>query len=96
MGEIDEIAQNTQEQIEAMKQAMLEVGELYKLTFDTPAGKKVLEHLTNMTKGSALNGNDMLDINASVAASEFMFIREGQDTVIRFINKMITFFKENK
>ncbi len=93
---MDEIEQNTQEQLEEMKRAMLEVGELYHITFDTPAGQKVLEHLTKMTCGSSLTGNDMMDANASVSAAEFMCIREGHNQVIRFINKLITFYKDQK
>ena len=93
---IDEVEQNTQDQMEEMKQATIRVGELYHTTFSTPAGMKVMEHLTNMTCGSSLTGNDMMDSNAQVKASEFVFIREGQDTVIRFINKLIKFYKENK
>ena len=93
---MDEIEQNTDEQMQAMRRAMLEVGELYHITFGTPTGMKVLEHLTNMTCGSSLNGNDLMDANASVSAAEFMFIREGQDTVVRFINKMMKFYKESK
>ena len=93
---MDEIDRHTNEQMEAIRRATLEVAELYHTAFNTPAGQKVLEHITNMTCGSSLNGNDMMDANASVSASEFMFIREGQDTVVRFINKMIGFYKEQK
>jgi hypothetical protein len=94
---IDEIEQNTTEQMDAMRNAMLEVAELYYFTFNNhTTGEKVLEHLTNMSNGSSLNGNDMMDANASVGPSDFMFIREGQDQVIRFINRMINFYKESK
>lgn len=93
---MDEVEQNTQEQMEEMKRAMLEVGELYHTTFESPVGIKVKEHLTKMTSGSSLNGNDMMDANASVSAAEFMFMREGQNQVVRFIDRIIKFYTENK
>lgn len=93
---MDEIEQNTADQMAAMKLAMLQVAELYHLTFGTPTGQKVMEHLTDMTCGSSLNGNDMMDVNVNVSPTEFMLIREGQDMVVRHINKMIKFYKEQK
>ena len=93
---MDDIEQNTQDQMAVMRQHMMNTGELYAHTFDTPTGKKVLAHLTAMTYGSSLNSNDMMDANAKVSATEFMCMREGQDSVIRYINRIITFYKENK
>lgn len=92
----DEIEQHTAEQMEEMRRAVLTLSEFYNLTFSTPTGLKVLEHLTDMTCGSSLNSNDMMDANASVQAAEFVFIREGQNNVLRYIKRMIAFYKEQK
>ena len=86
----------TDEQIEEMKEAMRKHAELFYMTFGTEPGMKVLEHLKKLSNQSSLQGNDFGDANVSVSASEFMFIREGQDQVIRYLDRMVQYYKENR
>ena len=86
----------TDEEIAAAQKAMRDVAELYFLTFGTDTGQKVLEHFDNVAKQSSLQSNDFMDAQVNLEAGDFMFMREGQDQVIRFIHRMINFYKENK
>lgn len=85
----------TDEQIQQSKNAIREVAQLYHMVFTSEQGFKVLQHIDNMTKGSSLSGNDMMDANVNVSPSEFMFMREGQDQVVRHIARMIKYYQEN-
>lgn len=93
---MEDISTNSEEQMAAAIRTMVEVAELYEYTFNTESGMKVLEHLNNMTSLSSLQANDMMDAQVEVAPSDFMFIREGQDQVVRFIVRMMQFYRENK
>jgi len=92
---MDDMGTVTDEQIRNTMVAMREVAQLYNTTFKSETGQKVLKHLTDMTEGSSLSGNDLMDANVNVSPSEFMFIREGQDQAVRFIKRMIKYYEEN-
>jgi len=94
---MDSLANNDdylkQVQIEQVKRASF-----YYNLFTSPHGKRVLEDLEKECSCSHLTGNSMMDFNADVAPSEFMFLREGQNLVLRYIKRLIEFYsnKENR
>lgn len=92
---MDDFNTPTDEQVQQAKNAIKEVAQLYHIIFTSEQGQKVFAHLNNMTKGSSLSGNDMMDANVNVSPSEFMFMREGQDQVVRHIARMLKYYQEN-
>jgi len=66
----------------------------FHLIFDNIEGKEVIEHLESMASASGLSGNSMMDIQAEINPADCMFIREGQNQVIRYINAMIKYHKD--
>lgn len=79
-----------------MQQEFTNIAEQYFRTFGTPYGIKVLEHLTTMLDASCLSSNEMMTSDVNVNPSDFVFIREGQNQVIRYLKMMINFYKDNK
>jgi len=75
---------------------MLKLSEQYHGVFNSPHGEKVLEDLKQQCEGSCLSGNGMFDINVSLNPNDFMMLREGQNSVIRYIERMITFCKNKE
>ena len=72
------------------------IAEYYYHTFETPHGKKALEHLEGLVDISVLASNPMIDIQADVNPSDFVFMREGHNQVVRYIKTMIKYYKENR
>lgn len=93
---MDEIQQNTDEAMKEMHDKLKLAAEYYHLTFGTDTGKVVLSHLKEMTAGSTLSGNDMIDVSVNINPSDLVFMREGQNQVVRYITKMIKFYGDNK
>lgn len=93
---MDEIEMETQRQIADMKAAIKVRSQYYHLAFKTKSGKKVLELLDDMTTvQSSLCVNELMDADGTVTPEGAMYIREGQDQVIRYIKRMIKFYEEN-
>lgn len=93
---MDEINTNTENTLKKMNRDLRKKAELYHLTFNTDTGKEVIKHLETMTSLSHLAGNDLMDVSVNVSPSEFIFMREGQGQMLRYIKMMLKFFKENK
>ena len=72
------------------------LAEQFYIVFNSKAGKKVLEHFKEMTDCSVLTPNHMCDGQGEVTPSDFVFIREGQNQVIRYIERLKTYYKENR
>lgn len=87
---------NTEAALKEMNHNMRIKAEHYSLTFNTDTGKEVMKDIKYMTSLSSLSGNDMMDVSVNVNPSDLMFIREGQNQVIRYIEMMIKFYKDNK
>lgn len=93
---MEEIQTNTEKALKEMNKILRLKAEHYSLTFKTDIGKVVMDDLKSMTALSSLSGNDMMDVNVNVNPSDLMFIREGQNQVIRYIEMLIKFYGENK
>ncbi len=49
-----------------------------------------------MTKDlSSIAPNEMMDIQSNLTVEQIQLIREGQDQVVRYIQNMVRFYKEN-
>jgi len=65
-------------------------------TFNTESGKKILVYFDNVASQSVLSGSPMMDAQTSVNPAEFVFMREGNNQVIRYIKQLINHYKENR
>jgi hypothetical protein len=77
-------------------QALLNLSENYYHTFKEGPGKKVIDDLNNIIELSCLSPNGAMDFQAEISPEQLMFMREGQNQVIRYIKQMIKYFKENR
>lgn len=59
------------------------------IIFKSDQGKVVLGYLANQCAVGHLDGNHFMDMNAQLNPDQFMFLREGQDSVFRHILRMI-------
>ena len=85
----------TEDQFKEMQADLLNISGIYHHAFGTDHGKVVLKHLKDMTALSNLSTNNMMQADVNVNPSEFMFMREGQNQVIRYIETLINYYKEN-
>ena len=76
--------------------AFRELSEYYFYAFETGPGAKVIEDLERLLSESCLSVTGAMDFQANIAPEQLMFIREGQNQVVRHIKKMIQYYKENK
>jgi len=93
---MDDIDTNTAEALKTMNRELRKQAEFYHLTFNTDTGREVMKHMESMTSVSHLSGNDLMDVSVNVSPAEFVFLREGQCQVIRYIKTMIKFYEENR
>jgi len=62
--------------------------------FTSPEGKQILNFLKDQTSDlSCLSHNTLLSGNISLNPAEFVFLREGQNSIIRYIEMMIKNFE---
>lgn len=88
----------TREFFKRQAMGMSKKASFYYNLFTSPHGEKVLDDLEKECNGSYLTGNSMMDCNMDINPNEFMMLREGQTSVLRYINRMINFYsnKENR
>lgn len=87
--------QDKDQMVEASK-ALLNLAEYYYHAFGDGPGEKVLQDLTQLTELSCLSPNGAMDFQAEISPEQLMFIREGQNQVIRHIKQMMKYYKENR
>jgi len=87
--------EDSKEWLEANR-SLLNLSEYYYHAFGDGPGAKVLQDLTQLTELSCLSPNGAMDFQAEISPEQLMFIREGQNQVIRHIKQMIKYYKENK
>lgn len=73
----------------------LNISEYYYHTFNNGPGEKVLEDLSELINLSFLSPNKVMDFHAEIKPEQLMFIREGNNQVIRYIKNMIKYYQEN-
>lgn len=80
----------------ALQQDQIKMAGTFHRLFKSTDGATVLALLKSETDRSALSGNILMDGDSNVNPAEFMFIREGQNSVVRFIDKMLKYYEGNK
>lgn len=89
---MDEIQAN----IDKLKNDQIKLAGTIHRLFNSPDGEVVMKLLKTETDKSSLSGNLFMDGEANVNPADFMFIREGQNSVVRFIENTIKYYKEYK
>lgn len=89
---MDEIQAN----IDKLKNDQIKLAGTIHRLFNTSDGKVVLDLLKTETNRSSLSGNMFMDGDANVNPSDFMFMREGQNSVVRFIENTMKYYGEYK
>jgi len=84
------------EEIKQANDEFIKIASAYHTIFLSDQGKIVLKDLSNICNTSHLSANVMMDSQANVNPSEFMFLREGQDSFLRYIFRMIKIWEDNK
>jgi len=82
--------------IAAIRDDQIKMAGTFHRLFNSTDGQTVLALLKNETNQSCLSGNILMDGDSNVNPAEFMFIREGQNSVVRFIDKMLKYYGEYK
>ena len=83
-------------QWEAVARDNLKISGQFHVVFNTVEGKAVLAQLEALTAISNLSSNAMFDVQAELNPADCSFVREGQNQVIRYINRMLKYYSENK
>ena len=79
--------------IEKQKDDLLQTAEYFYHAFKSPTGKKVLELLKSCTIDISVLDVQISDANGNMNPNEFVFMREGQNQIIRFIEQQIKIYK---
>jgi hypothetical protein len=79
-----------------MANEMLKATEAYFYTFSSETGAKVLADLERVLDGSLLTPTAVCDFQAEITPEQLMFMREGQQQVLRYIKTMMKYYKDNK
>ena len=74
----------------------LKVAANFHLVFTSDQGQEVMAHLMAMASESVLSPNALFDCKAELNPSDCTFIREGQNQVVRYIQRLMKFYAENK
>lgn len=82
--------------INKINKEFLETAEYYYHTFLEGPGAKTMAHLKKSIEGSLLNPSTVCDFQAEITPEQLMFIREGQQQVLRHIKNMMTYYKDNR
>jgi hypothetical protein len=93
---MDDINTDPTEQMKKMQSDYLNTSSDYAHAFDSDTGRAVIKDLKAMTEISVLSGNNMMTASVNVSPAEFVFIREGQNQVVKYIEQLIKFYGENK
>ena len=70
-----------------------ELSKVFDRVFNSHDGQAILKHLEIIHGQSCLMTNPMMDVQATIQPSDFMFMREGQNQVIRYIKAMMMLYK---
>lgn len=81
---------------EQVNRDFLNVTEYYYAAFGFGPGAKALDHLQSTLEGSNLTPNGVCDFQCEITPEQLMFMREGQQQVLRHIKNMMKYFKENR
>ena len=82
--------------IDKLKNDQIKLAGTFNRVFSTQDGKEILALLKNETMGSTLSGNMFMDMDSTINPAEFMCIREGQNSIVRFINKLLKYYGDYK
>ena len=74
----------------------LRVAANFHIVFTSDQGREVMAHLMAMASESVLSPNALFDCKAELNPSDCTFIREGQNQVVRYIDRLMKFYAENK
>lgn len=74
----------------------LNVSEYYFHAFSDGPGAKVLDNLQSTLEGSNLMPTGACDFHCEVTPEQLMFMREGQQQVLRYIKALMKYYKENR
>lgn len=75
---------------------MLKVASCYHAVFTSDQGKVIMAQLADQCGKGHLDGNVFMDMSVNLNPEQYMFLREGQDSVFRHIIRMIKYFEENR
>ncbi len=85
-----------QANIDQLKNDQIKLAGTIHRLFNSTDGKVVMKLFKTETDKSSLSGNLFMDGEATVNPAEFVFIREGQNSVVRFIENTMKYFEGNK
>lgn len=88
--------ENNNQQLNDMANEMLKATEAYFYTFTSETGMKVLANLESVLNGSLLSPTTACDFQAEITPEQLMFMREGQQQVLRYMKSMMNYYKDNK
>ena len=88
--------ENNNQQLNDIAKEMLKTTEAYFYTFSYDNGVKVLANLETVLNGSLLTPTAACDFQAEITPEQLMFMREGQQQVLRYIKTMMKYYKDNK
>ena len=86
---------DNKEMVEAARE-WLNLSEHYYHAFGDGPGAKVLADLEKLLSASCLSPTGAMDFQSEIAPEQLMFIREGQNQIVRHIKKMMNYYKENR
>lgn len=83
-----------QTQLEEANRRLLNISEYYYHTFKDKPGINVLEDLEKLCSVPGLNPNNAMDFQAEIKPEQLLFMREGQNQIVRYIKNMILYYEE--
>lgn len=89
--EENDMVQND-ERLESLNKALKQREDIYML-FNSERGKRVLEHMAEMVGRSYHETNEIFNTSMPVSTTEFMYMREGQATVVAFIKRAMAYYR---
>ena len=92
--DLDKIQENVKKFNEQQGLQSLRLAEEIYHAFNSPTGKKVLEFLEEQTINKSTLDTNFLIVGNNFKADQYMFIREGQNQVTRFIKEKVKEYKE--
>lgn len=84
-----------QTQLEEANRKLLNISEYYYHTFKEKSGDNVLDDLEKLCYSPGLIPNNAMDFQSEITPEQLLFMREGQNQIIRYIKNMILYYKEN-
>lgn len=85
-----------QANIDQLKNDQIKLAGTMHRLFKSADGKVILDLLKGEVDRSTLSSNMFMDGEANVNPSEFIFLREGQNSVVRFIENTMKYYEGYK